>query len=65
MKKTVQAVFLALLAAQVLVVGQAADAKKIVAEIRAALGGEAKLAAVQTIAKIGRASCRERVWSRV
>jgi len=49
MKKTIQAVFLTLLAAQVLVVGQGADAKKIVADIRAALGGEEKLAALKTI----------------
>ena len=56
MKKTVQAVFLALLAAEVLVVGQGADAKKIVADIRAALGGEEKLAAVKTIAVEGQIS---------
>jgi len=56
MKKTIQAVFLALLAAQVLVVGQGADAKKIVADIRAALGGEEKLAALKTIAVEGQVS---------
>ena len=50
MKKTVQAVFLTLLAAQVLVVGQGADVKKVVADIRTALGGEDKLAALKTIA---------------
>jgi len=56
MKKTIQAVFLTLLAAQVLVVGQGADAKKIVADIRAALGGEDKLAALKTIAVEGQVS---------
>ena len=56
MKKTIQAVFLTLLAAQVLVVGQAADAKKIVADLRAALGGEDKLAALKTIAVEGQVS---------
>lgn len=56
MKKTIQAVFLTLLAAQVLVVGQGADAKKIVADIRAALGGEEKLAALKTIAVEGQVS---------
>lgn len=56
MKKTIQAVFLTLLAAQVLVVGQGADVKKIVADIRAALGGEEKLAALRTIAVEGQVS---------
>ena len=56
MKKTVQAVFLTLLAAQVLVVGQGADAKKIVADIRAALGGEERLAALKSIAIEGQVS---------
>jgi len=56
MKKTFQAVFLALLAAEVLVVGQGADVKKIVADIRTALGGEDKLAAVKTIAIEGQRS---------
>jgi hypothetical protein len=56
MKKTIQAVFLTLLAAQVLVVGQGADAKKIVADIRAALGGEEKLAALKTISIEGQVS---------
>jgi hypothetical protein len=56
MKKTVQAVFLTLLVAQVLVVGQGADAKKIVADIRAALGGEEKLAALKTISVEGQVS---------
>lgn len=56
MKKTFQAVFLTLLAAQVLVVGQGADAKKIVADIRAALGGEERLATLKTIAVEGQVS---------
>jgi hypothetical protein len=53
MKRTLQAVFLGLLAAQVLVVGQGADAKKVLAEVRAALGGEQALAAVKTLALQG------------
>lgn len=50
MKRTVQAVFLGLLAAEVLVVGQGADAKKVLAEVRAALGGDDKVAAVKSLA---------------
>jgi hypothetical protein len=42
--------------ARCLVVGQGADAKKIVADIRAALGGEDKLAALKTIAVEGQLS---------
>lgn len=53
MRKTLQAVLLSLLAAQVLVVGQGADAKRVLSEIRAALGGEDKLAAVKTVAVEG------------
>lgn len=49
MKRVAQAVFLSLLAVQVLVAGQGADAKRVLSELRAALGGEEKLSAVKTI----------------
>src|SRR5262245_36061225 len=54
--RTIQAVFLALLAAEVLVVGQGADAKKVLSDLRAALGGEDKVAAVKTIAVEGQST---------
>ena len=50
MRRTIQALFLSLLAAEVLVVGQGADAKRVLTELRAALGGEDKLSAVKTVA---------------
>ena len=50
MRRTVQAIFLSLLAAEVLVVGQGADAKRVLTELRAALGGEDKLSAVKSLA---------------
>ena len=50
MRRTIQALFLSLLAAEVLVVGQGADAKRVLTELRAALGGEEKLSAVKTVA---------------
>jgi hypothetical protein len=53
MKRTLQAVCLAVFAAQALVVGQGSEVKRILADIRTALGGEAKLAAVRTIAVEG------------
>jgi hypothetical protein len=53
MKRVLQGTFIALMAAEVLVVGQGADVSKILADLRAALGGE-KLAAVKTIAIEGR-----------
>ncbi len=56
MKRMLQAVFLSLLAAEVLVVGQGADAKRVLSEIRAALGGDDKVAAVKTVAIEGRVS---------
>lgn len=49
MKRTVQAVFLSILAAEVLVVGQGAEVKRVLADLRAALGGEDKLAAVKSV----------------
>jgi hypothetical protein len=50
MRRTIQALFLSLLAAEVLVVGQGADARRVLTELRAALGGEEKLSAVKTVA---------------
>ena len=50
MRRTIQAIFLSLLAAEVLVVGQGADAKRVLTELRAALGGEDKLNAVKSVA---------------
>lgn len=49
MTRTVQAIFLSVLAVQVLIAGQGADARKVLADLRAALGGEEKLAAVKTL----------------
>src|SRR5262245_39858847 len=54
MRRTLQAVFLSLLAVEVLVAGQGADAKKVLSDLRAALGGEDKLNAVKTVAVEGR-----------
>jgi hypothetical protein len=56
MRRTIQALFLSLLAAEVLVVGQGADAKRVLTELRAALGGEEKLSAVKTVAIEGQVS---------
>lgn len=56
MKRMLQAVFLSILAAEVLVVGQGADAKRVLSEIRAALGGDEKLDAVKTVAIEGQVS---------
>ncbi len=56
MKRTLQALFLSLLAVQVLVAGQGADAKRVLAELRAALGGEDKLAAVKSVSIEGQVS---------
>lgn len=50
MRRMVQAVFLSLLAAEVLVVGQGADARRVLSEVRAALGGDEKIGAVKTVA---------------
>jgi len=52
----VHAVFLSLLAAEVLVVGQGADAKRVLSEIRTALGGDEKVGAVKTVAIEGQVS---------
>lgn len=50
MKRTLQAIFLSLLAAEVLIVGQGEEARRVLSQLRAALGGEDKLAAVKTVA---------------
>jgi hypothetical protein len=56
MKRTVQAMVLAISAAEVLVVGQGTDAAKILAGVRAALGGDARLSAVKTVAIDGQSA---------
>ena len=53
MKRMLQGTFIVLMAAEVLIVGQGADVSKILADVRAALGGD-KLAAVKTVAIEGR-----------
>ena len=50
MKRTLQGIFLAVFAVQALVVGQSADAQRVLAGIREALGGDAKLAGVKSVA---------------
>lgn len=54
MKRIFQFVIVTVLAAQALVVGQGPDAMKLLADVRAALGGEEKLAAVKSVAVEGR-----------
>jgi len=54
--RAIQAVFLTILAAEVLVTAQGTDAKKVLGELRAALGGEDKVAAVKTIAIEGQST---------
>ena len=56
MKKAIQGIFLFVLAAQVLVIGQGPDAKQVLAQLRAALGGEEKLAAVKTVSIEGQST---------
>jgi hypothetical protein len=56
MKRAVQAVLLSILAAEALVIGQGADAKRVLSEVRAALGGEEKLAAVKSVSIEGQVS---------
>jgi len=53
MKRTLQAVFLAMFAVEALVVGQGAEVKRVLGEIRAALGGEDKVAAVKSMSADG------------
>lgn len=50
MRRMFQAVVISVLAVPVLVSGQGADAKRVLSELRAALGGEEKLGAVKTVA---------------
>src|SRR6478672_11532724 len=53
MKRTLQAVFLAMFAVEALVVGQGTEVKRVLGEIRAALGGEDKVAAVKSMSVDG------------
>jgi hypothetical protein len=54
MKRIFQFVIVTVLAAEALVLGQGPDAMKLLADVRAALGGEEKLAAVKSVAVEGR-----------
>jgi hypothetical protein len=54
--RVIQAVVLTVLAAQVLAASQGADAKRVLSELRAALGGEDKVAAVKPLAVQGQSS---------
>jgi hypothetical protein len=54
--RVIQAVVLTVLAAQVLAASQGADAKRVLNELRAALGGEDKLAAVKTLSVQGQSA---------
>jgi hypothetical protein len=49
MRRVIQAVLVFVLAIQVLIVGQGDEAKRVLSQIRAALGGEDKLAAVKSV----------------
>jgi len=53
MKRTLQAVFLAMFAVEALVVGQGTEVNRVLGEIRAALGGEDKVAAVKSMSADG------------
>ena len=55
MKRVLQGTFIVLMAAEVLVVGQGADVSKVLADLRAALGGD-RMAAVKTVAIEGRST---------
>jgi hypothetical protein len=54
MQRTFQFVLLAVLAVEALVLGQGPEVKKVLADVRAALGGDANLDAVKTVALEGR-----------
>jgi hypothetical protein len=54
MKRLCHVVFVALVAAQAITIGQGGDVAKLLASVRAALGGEDKIAAVKTLAASGR-----------
>jgi hypothetical protein len=56
MKRALQVIVIVVLAAEALVIGQGGDVAKVLAEVRAALGGDAKLAAVKTLAVTGRST---------
>lgn len=54
MKRTFQFVLLCVLAAEALIVGQGPEVKRVLADVRAALGGDANLEAVKSVAVEGR-----------
>ncbi len=55
MRKVLNLAVVTMLAAPALLLGQSGDANKVLSEMRAALGGDAKLAAVKTMTVSGRA----------
>jgi hypothetical protein len=54
MRRTFQSLLLTMLAAEALVLGQGPDAAKVLADVRAALGGDDKLETVKSVAVEGR-----------
>lgn len=56
MKRALQFVIVAVLAAETLVIGQGPEVGKILAEVREALGGDQKLTSVKTLAVTGRST---------
>jgi hypothetical protein len=56
MRRVINFVVVAAFAAEALVVGQSADVNRILADVRTALGGEQKLAAVKSLTATGRAT---------
>ena len=53
MRKAINMVVVAVIAAEALVLGQGGDVMKVMAAVREALGGEQKLAAVKTVTATG------------
>ena len=56
MKRVIHTVIVAVLAIEAIVVGQGADVARVLADVRRALGGDEKIAAVKTISAVGRTS---------
>lgn len=53
MKRTLQAIFLAVFAVEALIVGQSADVTRVLGDLRAALGGAAKIAGLKSMSVDG------------
>ena len=54
MRKLMNVLIVALVAGPALVLGQAGDVNKVLADMRAALGGDDKVAAVKSLTAVGR-----------